>query len=384
MRILSGALPATESFLHVGYISAYPREFRPNSTIDGKDIFLQGIPIDVETALRLKDEAPVSEAAADRVQLAGFGGQPLAVSGPAALLLGVFFLGVMALYAAKQCGSARKRAVLLGVVAACALSGVASLFAPSKADAYRLPPPDTKAPWEGVTTRAYVDPESATRVLMHGIVGDALANANNSVRTLPQIKDEVGLPVAQPTEGERYALQTYGLDGWGQPFRLEGLHLDIVEKSARYSRPGIPVGSSNYLLKPETPRYVLTSAGPDGEFGTSDDLIATIKAFTETCWDEGFRGLYLHRNGDSYAALFHRWRGLTFKYRDRQRAAEIAGSDLYDYHTIGTWDDSATYLPAPPDAPKSLTDVAKGHFDRTAAGDARLLLLIQPAEMNRI
>ena len=94
--------------------------------------------------------------------------------------------------------------------------------------------------------------------------------------------------------------------------------------------------------------------------------------------------MFALRNGDSYAALFHRWRGLTFEYRDRRRAAEIAGNELYDHFPLGTEEGLAIYPPVPPDTPQSLAEAAKRQFDRASAGDADLLLLIQPAEMNKI
>lgn len=108
--------------------------------------------------------------------------------------------------------------------------------------------PTPRSPWEGVTLRKYANPEQATRVILHGLIGNALIFSGSAVESLASLRNYVELPTQNPTEGEAYALTTYGLDGWGKEFRL---------------RSG-------------TDDNEVTSAGADGLFATTDDLTLKV------------------------------------------------------------------------------------------------------------
>jgi len=71
---------------------------------------------------------------------------------------------------------------------------------------------------------------------------------DSKAMSMAAIQDHVALPVLDPTEGQEYALQAYGWDGWARSFDFA----------------------------PDNMEYVVTSAGPDGDLDTDDDISATF------------------------------------------------------------------------------------------------------------
>jgi hypothetical protein len=128
-------------------------------------------------------------------------------------------------------------------------------------------------PWESITPVRYSNPELATVVLMHGIIGHALYYINEDVSSLAQLQLTVGIPgVEEYTPGMKYALAYYGLDGWGREFRMSTGSI-AEHKGYRY-----PAGR----------RVTLESAGADGRFGTADDFILTTIQSSKQMYHGGF------------------------------------------------------------------------------------------------
>jgi len=349
--IASSVLETADSFLHAGYISAYARPLdsmrTPYSSYSaywtssgdagaGQAPGQPQLTLDVAEALRLEGETLTHEAAVapSPTSAATIGAFPNAFFTTGAVAFFVVALGLA--YAAKQLRWRRPLQALPSLVA-CVLIGAGALAyvllgAGTAAPYAELPPPTASPPWEGAQTRAYADPEQATLALLHGVIADALVSVPGPVESLVQLQEEVGLPAQELTEGERYALQTYGLDGWGRPFRLTSHGMDNLAqwyesfrgyrgKSYRAeAAPGIHAEA----------RYVVTSAGPDGVFDNADDLKVAVKAPTEYNWDECRHAFFLRKEGEAYVVLFHRWSGELFAYVDKDRAALLSGSDLYD------------------------------------------------------
>lgn len=113
------------------------------------------------------------------------------------------------------------------------------------------------------------------------------------------------LPKKALTPGERYAIQTYGLDGWGTPFELQ-----------RNSRKG---------------GYKLISAGPDKTLKTKDDLSFFVYPHRYKDFDSMERAFFLQKINGRLVLCFHRFNdGYLFLYNNRKKAIEITGSDLFD------------------------------------------------------
>jgi hypothetical protein len=178
---------------------------------------------------------------------------------------------------------------------------VAALGANAACGGSDLPPLPTHAPWEGVTLQAYANPEQATLALMHGIIADGITNVGQPIQILPNIQNEVGIASKTLTEGQAYALKTYGIDGWGKPFRLTA-------------------GAT----------YEVRSAGPDGAFDTADDLSIDVAQCDDSSWESGRHAFFIRKDGEDHSVLFHRWTGEFFQYYDEAGAAATTGSKLFD------------------------------------------------------
>lgn len=142
-------------------------------------------------------------------------------------------------------------------------------------------------------------------------------------------------PAAKLTKGQAYALKTYGIDGWGRPFKL-----------------GVVSGA-----------YTVRSAGADGSFGTSDDLKVKIKKYDNGSWDERKRSYFLrHDRAGALIVLFHRWTGSHFKYLNRDRAKQVTSGETFDL-----------FLPA--DLPKAKVASAKQAYQQAAGGKTGSMVL---------
>lgn len=173
------------------------------------------------------------------------------------------------------------------------------------------PLPET-IPWEGAELRDYENPELATLVLIHGIITPAIVNVGQPIANLANIQNEVGLPTQELTEGEAYAVQNYGLDGWGREMELTVLS-----------------GS-----------YIVTSAGPDGELETADDIEVTVTQTNNSEFDYERSAFFLRRVDGDLHVFFHRWNGDLFEYNHRDEANVLTGSTLFDFWQESELEDS--------------------------------------------
>jgi len=299
MKILAGSIvEATTSFLHAGYISAYPRPLDPYQYPIGQAS--PSLQLDLTEALRLKGEALAGAAGA------GDSGGAVAaylsaLSEHTAVLVGLCCF-VVALAAGYLLGSRSKGRRSAGPV----LAAASVLCVLGAACDDELEPLPTHPPWEGVTLQEYEHPELATQALLYGIIADGIVNVGQPIDILPNIQNEVGLPKGKLTSGEAYALQTYGIDGWGRELRL---------------------------TRPAENTWTVTSAGADGSFDTDDDLSLSVSQCNDEDWDSQRRAFFITKNGAEHAVAFHRWTGELFEYRNGGLAEGITGSVLFDVFT---------------------------------------------------
>ncbi|MBT3222486.1 MAG: hypothetical protein HN348_25720, partial [Proteobacteria bacterium] len=234
MKIIGSAAETIQTYLHAGYISAYPR------TYEFYDYAEPTLQLDVAQALQLNGETLASAST-------NFGHSWLASltsTGDLAVMIGgsAAFFGALGL--ASMTESPRKA---IAAMAAAALLGTAA--GACKTAQEETEPLD--APWEGVEIQEYQNPEDATKALLYGVIADGLANTDRTVYSLADIQYEVAFPTKNPSEGMEYATTTYGIDGWGKEFKLE-------------SHGAPDTGEEIY------DSWTVTSAGADGTFGNDD------------------------------------------------------------------------------------------------------------------
>jgi hypothetical protein len=100
----------------------------------------------------------------------------------------------------------------------------------------------------------------------------------------------------------QYALLTYGIDGWGHPFRF------------------VADGS----------RYTVTSAGADGAFDTADDLRMTVQQAEDDSWDNLRHAFYVRSVSGARWLLIHRFPGDHFRYQNAEQATALTGGNRFD------------------------------------------------------
>jgi hypothetical protein len=294
MRIISSSIEAaSETFLHAGYVSAYPRSFGSYAYEPLGDLHW-----DVAEALRLEGEtlgdAPIAAA--------------LSLNGdwlPMTLGVAVFFGAILAAYSLRE-RFAVPAVALLGLLSVTCSRGK-TIDDPSW-PALRTPQiviaePPGDPPWKDLERRRYAHPGDATHVILHGIVADAIINFTTPVHDLAAIQDEVALPTTDLTEGEAYALRSYGLDGWGREMRL--------------STAG--------------KRHTVTSAGADGMFRTEDDISLTVKQCDNESWDISRHVYFIRPHEGSVAVYYHRYPGTHFRYNHEKEARALTGTRLFDF-----------------------------------------------------
>ncbi len=223
---------AADAFLHAGYISAYPG---PPDVAGSYPMFQDtadtGYAASLDAALRLADGELAEHAATA-------GGGLLASLGP----MGPGLLGIAA--CAALVALAWRLSGAWGGLAPRALrwsTAAPALAALGLASACLVPP------WQDLEPRDFDDPQAATTVLIHAVVRDGLlAHQEDAGRALnlAAIQDHVRLPGDALTEGQEYALQAYGWDGWAHD-------LDFAT--------------------PDSAHYEIASAGADGELDSADD-----------------------------------------------------------------------------------------------------------------
>jgi len=226
----SSVKQAAETFLHAGYISAQPPAMAMEYPML-QDTANTGYAVTLESALQLSETASQQAAiAAGPVWFETFSAALPAVAG----IAGVAALAALALrhgprWIPRPAAALGTAALALGIMVACVGN-----------------------PWEDVPPSDFEDEITANLVLMHSLVKEGIVvhhHESGTVASLAAIESVVALPVDEPTEAQQYALDAYGRDGWGNDFAFASL------------------GDGAYSL---------TSAGPDGELETDDDVVLEI------------------------------------------------------------------------------------------------------------
>jgi len=107
----------------------------------------------------------------------------------------------------------------------------------------------------------FVDPQTATMAIGHVLLKEALVDHHidgyEPIADLAELESYLALPGDERTAGMEHAVETFTLDGWGQPWVFE---LDIHDD--------------------EVLGYVLTSVGEDGVLNTQDDIVIGIDFYS--------------------------------------------------------------------------------------------------------
>lgn len=269
MRILGASSTQTvEGFLHAGYISAmaHPHGAKPSLPSFSKDDI--AIQLDVDAALATE---PVAQETTVKTSVTPGSLAPFPSSHGATPPYGhtaIFFGLLLGL-----CIVRPKRRLHRLAVAGVALAGsaallIASLSGPSaSADEPSRPVP----PANPASHRRYLHPEQATQVILYGLLADEIAAHSQGLalrvlmgeQDVPAQRKEIpagvggAFPVLHPTARMKYAMNNASRDGWGNPFWL------------------------GWEAKTDTGQKLLlgtiTSAGPDGQLDTDDDLSVRIE-----------------------------------------------------------------------------------------------------------
>ncbi|MHB1036517.1 MAG: type II secretion system protein GspG [Pirellulales bacterium] len=306
MELFAGSLDVEAgTFLHAGYVSAYPRTFEEQGGYGFHD---QTKVIDVKKALELKDaESRTVSTTAAAVSSQGHSFPPgsMIAEGFSLAIAFFFFAWIISVYYRRERKIARPGwrpwvlavvpLLLLGVVSSCAIPSLRSYRV------NRLPPP-----WQGVAVEPYADPAAATDAILQGLIVNAVAGAPQGSRSLAALQEEVAFPVAteEYTPGMAYARRTYGRDGWGKEFTFEA-HDDGTCRIA--------------------------SAGPDGVHGTKDDMVALTRR--KVNWEARLGGVFIRPatgKTEQYVCLVHRVDDFFFRMAHGEEARKLTGNDLFD------------------------------------------------------
>lgn len=320
MRMIAGSLDAHAGFLHAGYISAHPRtaDYGIQSRLHHGLLFQSPEEfsiINLTRALTLGDvPAKAAESGAPaRLQQPGALAPGLLVAGELGTLAVtlVFFALLAWLQLRRQRAQPehRVRGLLSGLVLAAGIALGAWCWWRVEVSALSA----TVATWSNVPVRQYADPQAATEAILHGLIAEALSK-KPAVRSLAEIADEVVLPLkpAELTPGQRYAVATYGRDGWGREFRLAN------------------VSTAN-------PVAIVRSAGADGAFNTADDLVMECAiAGGSVGWERRIPGLYVRHFADGYKFLVHRVPDKLFRFKDAKSAENLTGGAMFDVFEVET------------------------------------------------
>ncbi len=292
MQILGTTLAhATLSFVHPGYISAYPRVLGDYALPSGAP----QIALDVGSALHLKagaaalppDPGPV------QVMLGSISSTwTVAIAATGALFAG---LVVLSLWRRGSDWARPMGVTLFGgllLLTSWWVDGGERLAEARRRRVSRRPPPV-----------AYAHPQQATQVILYGLIADALVNYAGRAHSLTYVHSEIAFPTARPTPGMRQARRYYLYDGWRRRFR--------------FRRTG--------------QTYTVTSAGADGRFGTRDDLVCNVTRANNGDWDSTRVAFFVHKSAaGAYHVFFHRFPGRNFKFHGRGRARRLTRSRVFD------------------------------------------------------
>lgn len=310
MKIIAASIAQTmERFLHAGYGSSMSRNIlgvgdgASDFGADGTG-FPAGNPrhvLDMAEALRLKGETLASGAASGAIStwqvLAG---------------IAILFGAVALVYLLRGRRSRQPRRGLRPP-----LSGLRPLLR-GGAVGLALLAPLLLVGWgagdaeNSAAKTAYENPRQATLALMHGILADAVTNMGTRasklrIRSLDEVKGEVGLPTKELTAGMKHALQHYTLDGWGRPFRIKG---------GWYSG------------------FRVESAGADGKFKTRDDLRMRVYLDDDQAWEGHRHAFFVRKLNNKRMILFHRSRASCFDFCDEKQAKAVTGTKLFDIFAV--------------------------------------------------
>jgi hypothetical protein len=181
----------------------------------------------------------------------------------------------------------------------------------------------TEVPWKNAEVQQYKNPAMATQGLLHGIIADGIINVGSPIAELANIQAEVGLPTNSPTAGQAYALKTFGLDGWGQEFRL---------------------------TKQADGKYEVRSGGADGTFDNADDLSIEVNQTSNSDWDSDRYAFFVRKVGGKTNLFYHRWSGDHFEYHNEELAQTATGTKLFDLFTQETLEQRPEQWLAPVEA----------------------------------
>lgn len=354
-------------FLHAGYISAHAPAPRAMSPETAKEIFQSYEPViklDMGEALRLKGEAvgigPAQgksgaeiQQARSKLDVGALGAEGAALSWG----LACFFVGLALLYRLKD--HLRRRQLSAAIAAlVLLLTGFAALaggFGSIAQTAHDSPPP-----WQGIARRAYAHPQAATQAILYGIIADAAANCPHALNSLADIQKEVGLPARKLTEGQQYALATYGLDGWGRPFRLARVSTQCLFAKGDDQPVTVPLEkwsefeNKGYAFKRTIPaHYSITSDGQDGTARTPDDVELQLAPFaaTSAAWERQRWGYFVQQIGERHTLFVHRSAGPEYRAHNGWRARKLTGSNLFDAMELLEGSADSVYRPLAKELP---------------------------------
>jgi len=306
MKIIGSSVNGViDTFLHSGYISAYPPDDSPLSAslYPGTEPLFQ---LDMAEALKLKSESVFNAVSStDTAALSGW----ISNQNSLTTLLGSILIlagSAIAFYMVKkQFFSKGKKfsaaLISLFILTFFALIGIScgddeNEKVKERGEAFSS---FAASCGSGENLNQYEDPELATKAILYGIVETAYKNS--SAYTIEGIKNEVGLPLTELTPGMKQALRNFCYDGWGHKIKIE--NDEIV------------------------------SAGLDGFFNTEDD-IKTPKIYAdfkdEYSWRYEISVYFLTKMEDKLSILFHTWSGKGFSFNNEDESKELTGGNLFD------------------------------------------------------
>ena len=337
MKLLASSMvEKVGSFLHAGYISAHPRrlysEAYPSET---KYVELKSL--NLNDALRLEGVGGGDDSASVVSGFSHLGPDVRLYVIGALAAVGV----LLALWLLKNRPQRIFEYVGLTMMMCCGLFAFSNCgtrgTGPPRSESRQIQseqraPLPTSIPWQDLSLRKYEDPAAATVAIMKGIIVPALSNTRQWAEALENIQDEVGLPTDSPTEGMKYAIDSYGLDGWGREFRLS---------------------------KERSVTREVTSAGPDGRFDSEDDISVRVRLTTNGVWGFHRNAFYLVEKDSVLRVFFHVWKSDMAITTNADASRALTGTDLFDFFTSAELPEEAWSMAR--DAYE--TYAARGHSD---------------------
>ncbi len=324
MKIISSSInKAADTFLHAGYVSSGAKpidtdQYWPN------DPTLQ---LDIVKALELKEEIPVSggtiskKTSAPIQANAGFGYTDVFLVTLLLCLCSAFLFTALHQYVPQ----------IKRIPAVCFLLCCILCIPFQMSCDIQFPDNETDNSTIGsdngteILTKQFTDPELATKAILYGMIADGIANYRSyeNITSLEDISSEIALPTTEPTPGMAYALENYCSDGWGNRF-------DVLK---------------------EGDAWIVTSAGGDGDFDTSDDISISVVPLDENddfFWHNGVEDMkrwafFIRNVEDEFVTIFHRMNIYDYIYKNKTEAENITGNYLFDLFTLDDFDDNENW-----------------------------------------